>query len=42
MLAGLVRRGLAAAEREVVKAGGKTIEVTRIRITKAGRQAIED
>ena len=29
MLAGLVRAGLAAAEREVVKAGGKTIEVVR-------------
>jgi hypothetical protein len=41
MLAGLVRAGLAAAEREVVKAGGKTIEISRIRITKVGRQAIE-
>jgi len=27
MLVGLVRAGLAAAEREVLKAGGKTIEV---------------
>jgi len=41
MLAGLVRRGLAAAEREIVKAGGKPIEVSRIRIAKAGRQATE-
>jgi hypothetical protein len=37
----LVRARLAAAEREVVKAGGKAIEVVRIRITKARRQAIE-
>jgi hypothetical protein len=29
MVAGLVRRGLAAAHRKVVKAGGKAIEVTR-------------
>jgi hypothetical protein len=27
VLAGLVRRGLAAAEREVVKAGGKAVQV---------------
>jgi hypothetical protein len=38
--AGLVCRGLAAAEREVVKAGGKTIEVVRVRITEAGRRAL--
>jgi len=42
MLAGLVRHGLAAAEREVLKAGGQAIEVSRIGITKAGRRAIED
>jgi hypothetical protein len=41
MLAGFVRRGLAAAHREVVKAGGKTIEVSRVRITAARRRAIE-
>ena len=40
-IAGLVRSGLAAAEREVVKAGGKTIEIVRVRITEAGRKAIE-
>jgi hypothetical protein len=40
VLAGLVRRGLAAAEREVVMAGGKAIEVVRIQITAAGRRAI--
>jgi hypothetical protein len=37
---GLVRRKLAAAEREVAMAGGKTIEMVRIRITAAGRRAI--
>jgi hypothetical protein len=40
MLAELVRGGLAAAEREVVMAGGKAIEVVRIKITAAGRSAI--
>jgi len=38
MLAGLVRAGLATAEREVIKTGGKTIEVVRVRITAAGRR----
>src|SRR5260370_12774072 len=41
MLAALLRSGLAAAQREVVKAGGKPVEVSWIRITAAGRQAIE-
>jgi len=41
VLAGLVRRGLAAAEREVVMAGGKAVEMVRMRITAAGRRAIE-
>jgi hypothetical protein len=41
MLVGLVGARLAAAHREVVKAGSKTIEISRIRITKVGRQAIE-
>jgi hypothetical protein len=41
MLARLDRRGLAATEREVVKAGGKAIEVVRATITKVGRQSIE-
>jgi hypothetical protein len=40
MLAGLVRRGLAAAKHEVMKAGGKAIEVVRVRITAAGRRAV--
>jgi hypothetical protein len=42
MVAGLVRAGLATAQRETVKAGGKSVEVVRIRITDAGRKAIED
>ena len=41
MMAGLVRRGLATAARKVMKAGGKTIEITRIRITAARRWTIE-
>ncbi len=40
MLAALLRSGLAAAQREVVKAGGKPVEVRRIRITAARQQAI--
>jgi len=41
-IVGLVSAGLAAVEREMMKkAGGKTIEVIRIRITEAGRKAIE-
>lgn len=41
MIAGLVRRGFATAQRESMKAGGRTIEVVRIRITDAGRRAID-
>jgi len=41
MIADLVRRGFATAQRESMKAGGKTIDVVRIRITSVGRQAIE-
>jgi hypothetical protein len=41
MVANLVRTGLATEEREVMKAGGKPIEVVRIKITEAGREAIE-
>jgi len=40
MLAGLVRIGFATAQRQTVKAGGKTAEVVRIRITEAGRDAL--
>jgi hypothetical protein len=41
MIAGLVRAGLATAHRETVRAGGKTTEIVRIRITDAGRQVLE-
>jgi hypothetical protein len=41
VLASLVRHGLAAAEREVVVAGGRAVEVNRMMITDAGRRAIE-
>jgi hypothetical protein len=34
------RQRLAAAEREVVRTGGKAVEVVRLRITAAGRRAI--
>ena len=42
MLAGLVRTGFATAQRQTVKTGGKTMEVVRIRITEAGRDALDD
>ena len=41
MLAGGVRARLATEKGEIVKAGGKAIEVSRVRIGKAGRVAIE-
>jgi hypothetical protein len=41
VLASLVRRRLAAREQQVVMAGGKAIEVVRLRITAAGQKAIE-
>jgi hypothetical protein len=41
MLAGLIRAGLATAQRQTVKAGGQAIKVIRVRITEAGRQEIE-
>ena len=41
LLGGLVYTGLATAQRQAVKAGGKTIRVVRIRITEAGRRALE-
>jgi hypothetical protein len=40
MLAGLIRAGLATVQREVIKAGGNTIEVGRFKITAAGRDAL--
>jgi hypothetical protein len=41
MIAGLVYEGLASTQRETVKAGAKPVEVVRVRITAAGRKAIE-
>ena len=40
MLAGLVGDGLATAAPEPVRAGGRTVEVTRVKITDAGRRAL--
>jgi hypothetical protein len=40
MMVELVRAGLATARAERVVAGGKPIEVARVRITDAGRRAI--
>ena len=40
MIAGLVTSGLAMARRENMKADGRTIEVVRVRITGAGRNAL--
>jgi hypothetical protein len=36
----LVREGLATATAERVVAGGRTIEVARVRVTEAGRRAL--
>jgi hypothetical protein len=41
LLVGLVRDGLATATPEMVPAGGQTIEVTRVRITGTGRDALD-
>jgi len=42
MLANLVRRGFATAQCQTAKAGGQTLEVVRIRITDAGREALAE
>ena len=41
MVAFLARKGLATVRWELVRAGGRTIEVGRVRITAAGRRALE-
>ena len=41
MLADLLREGLATAQRETLRVGGRKIKVERYRITDAGRRAIE-
>jgi hypothetical protein len=40
MIAGLINQGLATLTHEKVRAGGKTIEVGKVRITAAGRRAL--
>jgi len=40
-LAGLVRAGLASTQHEPIKAGSRRIKAGRVRITAAGRRAIE-
>jgi len=42
MVAGLVPAGLATAESETMRAGAKPVEAVRLRITAAGRKAIEE
>ena len=42
MVGGLVRAGLASAERETMRVGAKPVEVVRLQITAAGRNAIEE
>jgi hypothetical protein len=42
VLASLVRRRLTSTERVVVMVGGKMIEAIQVRITAAGRGAIEE
>ena len=41
-IAGLVSRGLATMTQEKVRAGGKLVEVARVRITEAGRDELRD
>ncbi len=40
MLTGLVNRGLLIMTLEKIRAGGKLIEVVKVRITAAGRDAL--
>ena len=40
MIAGLVKRGLATVTREKVRAGGRLVDVGKVRITAAGRDAL--
>jgi hypothetical protein len=42
MIARLVRRGLATLTQEKVRAGGKLIDVAKVRITDAGRDALAE
>jgi hypothetical protein len=40
LIAGLVDQGLATVMHEKVRAGGKLVDVSRVRITQAGRHAL--
>jgi hypothetical protein len=40
MIAGLVKRGLATATREKIRAGNRLVDVGKFRITAAGREAL--
>jgi hypothetical protein len=40
MIAGLVKRGLATVRREKVRAGSRLVDVGKVRITAAGRDAL--
>ena len=40
MLVDLIRAGLATAKAERVIAGGRSMQVTRVRVTEAGRRAL--
>jgi hypothetical protein len=42
MLVDLIRAGLATAEAERVMAGGRSMEVARVRITEAGRRVLAE
>jgi len=42
MLVEMINAGLASASVERVVAGGRTMQVTRVRITEAGRQALAE
>lgn len=41
MVASLLRSGLATAQRQTVRVSGQPVEVMRVRITEAGRQALQ-
>jgi hypothetical protein len=42
MICRIVRAGFATAQSETIKAGAKPVEVVRLQITAAGRNAIEE
>jgi len=42
MIADLVIEGFAAANQETMRTGGRKIQVARVRITEAGRRALEE